>query len=385
VEQRQHLIRVSVITFLNYIVSGALTLLIPLLLLNRNMNVAEIGMVLSILPLVFLIARLFFAAVADYVGWSHIFLLVNWPSTAASIIIYYFANSVPIFFGGKILEGLRESSYWAVIRTAIYQLSPQKAGKEAIKNNAIIWLATAAGGAFAGLSIAYIGFSTSLAILAFISLAIGIPAIMLWKSSTKTPIPKDQKIFSSLNPKGRTRLFWIGSITLMFGSLSVYPLISLLLPVFMSQQLGYDYVSIGLLFLLYNLVSAIATFFSIKRPLNLGRAISLTLLSVVASAFLVYSNYAFVMGILTIAFVRGYGIGFFEYTIVKVTRNSKNICVDIGFIHVPQRIAEFASVLTAGFLAQIFGYLPVFITLGSFFGFYSLLALYVINKKVPDN
>jgi hypothetical protein len=171
----------------------------------------------------------------------------------------------------------------------------------------------------------------------------------------------------------------------MFGSLSVYPLISLLLPVFMSQELGYDYVSIGLLFLLYNLVSAIATFFSLKRPLNLGRAIALTLLSIVASAFLVYSNYAFVLGILTIAFVRGYGIGFFEYTIVKVTRNSKNICVDIGFIHLPQRIAEFASVLTAGFLAQIFGYLPVFITLGSFFGFYSLLALYVINKKVSDN
>ena len=379
------MIRISVITFLNYTVSGALTLLIPLLLLNRNMSITEIGMVLSILPLVFLIARLFFAAVADYVGWSHIFLLVNWPSTVTSIIIYYFANSIPIFFGGKILEGLRESSYWAVIRTAIYQLSPQKAGKEATKNNAIIWLATAAGGAFAGLSITYIGFSTSLAVLALISLAIGIPAIMLWKNSAKTSILKDQKIFAPLNPKGRTRLFWIGSITLMFGSLSVYPLVSLLLPVFMSQQLGHDYISIGLLFLLYNIVSAIATFFSLKRPLSLGRAIALTSLSIVASTFLVYSDYAFVMGLIALAFVRGYGIGFFEYTIVKVTRNSKNICVDIGFIHVPQRIAEFASVLTAGFLAQILGYLPVFIAIGSFFGVYSLLALYVINKKVPDN
>jgi len=349
------------------------------------MSIAEIGMVLSILPLVFLIARLFFAAVADYVGWSHIFLLVNWPSTVASIIIYYFANSIPIFFGGKILEGLRESSYWAVIRTAIYQLSPQKAGKEATKNNAIIWLATAAGGAFAGLSIAYIGFSTSLAVLALISLAIGIPAIMLRKNSAKTSLPKDRKIFAPLNPKGRTRLFWIGSITLMFGSLSVYPLVSLLLPVFMSQQLGYDYVSIGLLFLLYNIVSAIATFFSLKRPLSLGRAIALTSLSIVASTFLVYSNYAFIIGLIALAFVRGYGIGFFEYTIVKVTRNSKNICVDIGFIHVPQRIAEFASVLTAGFLAQILGYLPVFIATGSFFGFYSLLALYVINKKASNN
>jgi len=377
------LIRVNAISFLNYLVSGAITLLIPLLLLERNMNLTEIGIVLSILPLVFLFARLVLAAIADYVGWSHIFLLVNWPSTVVSIVIYFFASSVPIFLFGKIAEGLRESSYWAVIRTAIYQLAPQKAGKEATKNNAIIWLATAGGGAFAGLSIFYIGFSVSLVMLALISLGISVPALMLWKSSTKTPIPKTENPFTSLNPKGRTRLFWIGSITLMFGSLSVYPLVSLLLPVFMSQQLGYDYITIGLLFLLYNSVSAVATFFSLKKPVSLRRAIVLISLSIVASAFLAYTNYIFLIALLALAFVRGYGIGFFEYTIVKVTKNSKNICVDIGFIHVPQRIAEFASVLTAGFLAQTFGYLPVFIAIGSFFGFYALLALYVINKKNP--
>lgn len=379
------MIRVNAISFLNYLVSGAITLLIPLLLLERNMNLTEIGIVLSILPLVFLFARLVLAAIADYVGWSHIFLLVNWPSTVVSIVIYFFASSVPIFLFGKIAEGLRESSYWAVIRTAIYQLAPQNAGKEATKNNAIIWLATAGGGAFAGLSIFYIGFSVSLVMLALISLGISVPALMLWKSSTKTPIPKTENPFTSLNPKGRTRLFWIGSITLMFGSLSVYPLVSLLLPVFMSQQLGYDYITIGLLFLLYNSVSAVATFFSLKKPVSLRRAIVLISLSIVASALLAYTNYIFLIALLALAFVRGYGIGFFEYTIVKVTKNSKNICVDIGFIHVPQRIAEFASVLTAGFLAQTFGYLPVFIAIGSFFGFYALLALYVINKKIPEN
>lgn len=379
------MIRVNAISFLNYLVSGAITLLIPLLLLQRNMNLTEIGIILSVLPLVFLFARLIFAAVADYLGWSHIFLLVNWPSTVGSIIIYYFAASIPVFLVGKIAEGLRESSYWAVIRTSIYQLAPQKAGKEATKNNAIIWLATAAGGAFAGLSIFYIGFSVSLVILALISLGIGVPALMLWKSSTKIPIPKTENPFASLNPKGRTRLFWIGSIALMFGSLSVYPLVSLLLPVFMIQQLGYDYITIGLMFLLYNSVSALATFFSLKRPLSLMRAIILTSLSIIASALLIYTNYIFVIALLSLAFVRGYGIGYFEYTIIKVTKNSKNICVDIGFIHVPQRIAEFVSVLIAGFVAQTFGYFPVFIALGSFFGFYSLLALYVINKSVSNN
>ena len=66
--------RVNAITLLNYLVSGSLTLLIPLLLLERGFNIAQIGIVLSLLPIVFLIARLIFAAVADYIGWSHLFV-----------------------------------------------------------------------------------------------------------------------------------------------------------------------------------------------------------------------------------------------------------------------------------------------------------------------
>ena len=61
--------RVNAITFLNNFVAGALTLLIPLLLLAQHVNLAEIGMVLSVLPIVFLVARLLFAAVADQIGW----------------------------------------------------------------------------------------------------------------------------------------------------------------------------------------------------------------------------------------------------------------------------------------------------------------------------
>ena len=147
--------RVNAITFLNYFVSGALTLLIPLLLLAKHVNVAEIGLVLSILPLVFLVARLFFSAIADYVGWSHVFVLINWPSAFFSTLIYYFSSTWPFFALGKTVEALRESSYWAVSRTAIYHLSPHRAGHEATKMNAIIWLGMALGGAAAGLGIDY--------------------------------------------------------------------------------------------------------------------------------------------------------------------------------------------------------------------------------------
>jgi hypothetical protein len=139
--------------------------------------------------------------------------------------------------------------------------------------------------------------------------------------------------------------------------------------------------------LLYNTVAAIATFLSLKKPLLWEHAVILTVLSLVASSFLAVAGYVFIVSLLVLGFVRGYGIGFFELTVIKVAKDSKNVSVDIGLLHVPARIAEFASVLTAGFLALNIGYTPVFIAIGSFFGFYAFLSLYILRlrEKTPTN
>lgn len=372
--------RVNAITFLNYFVSGALTLLIPLLLLAKHVGVAEIGLVLSILPLVFLVARLFFSAIADYVGWSHVFVLINWPSAFFSTLIYYFSSTWPFFALGKTVEALRESSYWAVSRTAIYHLSPHRAGHEATKMNAIIWLGMALGGAAAGLGIDYLGFSASLEVLALVALAIGVPAVMLWRSSTKIPMPKSERFLNPLNPRGRSKLFWVASVALMFNSLATYPLVSLLLPVFMSEKLGYSYITIGILFMLYYAISAAATWLSVEKTLDVKRAAVLTVISVMASVFLASSGLIFPAALLILAFVRGYGVGFFEHTVLKVAKDSKNVSLDIGMLHAPMRLAEFSSLVAGGFVAQTLGYAPVFIAAGAFFGVHVFLALYVLKS-----
>jgi len=45
------------------------------------------------------------------------------------------------------------------------------------------------------------------------------------------------------------------------------------------------------------------------------------------------------------------------------------------------RLAEFSSVLLAGFVAQSFGYTSVFIASGIFFTVFSVLSLYTLRKK----
>ncbi|UCF45323.1 MAG: MFS transporter, partial [Candidatus Bathyarchaeota archaeon] len=132
-----HMKRILAITFLNFFISGGLTLAIPLLLLERNVNLVEIGLVISILPIVFLVARLLMALVADLRGWNRFYLLLNCPASLLSTFIYFVASSTPMFLFGKIAEAVKESSYWAVNRTAIFSLSPKREEKEATRNTAV--------------------------------------------------------------------------------------------------------------------------------------------------------------------------------------------------------------------------------------------------------
>jgi MFS family permease len=376
--------RVNAITFLNNFVAGALTLLIPLLLLAQHVNLAEIGVVLSVLPLVFLVARLLLAAVADQIGWSHIFLLVNWPATLVSTIIYYVAASLPAFLAGKVVEGLRESSYWAVNRTAIFHLSPKREAREATKNNAIIWLATAVGSATAGLGIAYVGFSSTTLLLIIASAMIGVPAALLWKTGKKTAKQEPRNILKMLDPRGKSLIFWWVSVALMFYSFSTYPAVTLLLPVFMNQQMDYSYLLIGALFMLYNIIASVTTFLTLKAQLNLKRAVIQSAIALLASIFLAGSGLFFPALLFALAFVRGFSIAFFEHSVAKATVNSRNVSVDIGWIHVPMRLAEFSSVLIAGFVVQAVGYAPVFAATGVSFAVFSFISLRQLGKGSSD-
>lgn len=366
--------RINAISFLNNFISGALTLLIPLLLLDKNVDLAAIGLVLSVLPLVFLVTRLFLAAIADRIGWSYIFLLVNWPANVFSTLIYYAASSLPVFLVGKVVEGLRDSSYWAVTRTAIFHLSPNREGREATRNTAVIWLATAIGSAAAGIGIAYLGFSPTLLFLMMTSLTIGLPAALLWKVG-KSRRQKDRGIRGMLSPRGKGRAYWFVSVALMFNSLATYPLVTLLLPAFMSQEMGYSYVLIGVLFMLYNLIASVTTFLTLKRPLTVKRAVLQSTIAMAASTSLAFAGMFFPAVFFALAFVRGFSAAFFEHSVAKIASGSRNVSVDIGWLHVPMRLAEFSSVLTAGFVAQALGYAPVFAASGIFFAVFSFMSL----------
>jgi hypothetical protein len=373
--------RIFAISFLNFFISGGLTLAIPLLLLERNVDLVEIGLVISILPLVFMVARLFVALVADLKGWNRVYILLNWPSSLLATFIYFVANSTPIFLIGKIAEAMKESSYWAVNRTTIFSLSPKREEKEATRNTAVLFLSTAIGSAVAGLSISYFGFSTTLAILMVAAGVVGVPAALLWKARKQNFELKPARMKSLINLRSYGRKFWFVSITLLFFGLAYYPLLNLLLPVFMAEELGYSYFMIGIAYLLFNLIASAIVFFTLRFSLGTKRVILQSAIAFCASFLLVFSNSYFLGLFLALAVAEGLAMGFFESIIAKATKNKQSVSVDIGLLHVPYRFAEFASLLYAGFIAQTIGYFPVFASSGIFFVIFSILALSFLRLK----
>jgi hypothetical protein len=373
--------RVLAITFLNFFISGGITLAIPLLLLDRNVDLVEISVVISILPLVFMIARLFVALVADLKGWNRVYTLLNWPSSVLATFIYFVANSTPMFLIGKIAEAMKESSYWAVNRTTIFSLSPKREEKEATRNTAVLFLSTAIGSAAAGLSISFFGFSTTLAILIVAAGIIGVPATMLWKTRKQNFKPKSAGVKNLIDLRSYGRKFWFVSITLLFFGLAYYPLLNLLIPVFMAEQLGYSYFMIGIAYLLFNIIASVIIFGTLRFSLGIKRVILQSIIAICASFFLAFSNYYFLGLFLALAVAEGLGMGFFESVIAKATKTKQSVSVDIGLLHVPYRFAEFASLLYAGFIAQTVGYFPVFASSGIFFTVFSLLAFYVLRNR----
>ena len=84
--------RVLAISFITNFISSGIGIAVPLALLNRGVSLVEVGAILSIMPAVFLVVRVIFAAIADQIGWSPIFLVNTISMTTATIIYIVLQN-----------------------------------------------------------------------------------------------------------------------------------------------------------------------------------------------------------------------------------------------------------------------------------------------------
>jgi len=131
----------------------------------------------------------------------------------------------------------------------------------------------------------------------------------------------------------------------------------------------------------YNMMASFAAFATLKISLGARRVVIQSLIALVAGFLLANLGSYFLALLLALALAHGFGIGFYESIIAKATKNRLTVSFDIGLLIIPQRLAEFASVLFAGFVVQSLGYMSVFTASGIFFTVFSVFSLYILKTR----
>ena len=101
--------RIFSLNFFDSFINGAVTVAIPLLMLEKGIDLGTIGLVFAFAPLAKLAVRIGSAAAADAVG-ERLFYVLNAASNLVQSLCYLFFQTPAGFAAGKTLDGRRTRS-----------------------------------------------------------------------------------------------------------------------------------------------------------------------------------------------------------------------------------------------------------------------------------
>ena len=107
-----------------YIVAS-LALMVPLYFVDIGIDIAEIGFIISLVPLAFVVMRLLFAGIADQVGTKTVEILES-VAMIGAIVIYTLSRSAMAFAFAEFTEGVRDAGFWATVRTDVADANHKK-------------------------------------------------------------------------------------------------------------------------------------------------------------------------------------------------------------------------------------------------------------------
>ena len=368
------------INFLYSFIIAASATLLPLYLLERNVSVESIGFVMAATPITFLIFRLIFASLGDHIGNRPIFY-ANAVSQTIAIAIYWIATTPLMFAVGRLMDGVRNSAFWAVNRAEIFKTSDSaKVEKNSIKLMGIRSVGDAAGRIAIGLVVMYISFQNAY-------FGLGVIGLGLFYLASKVPHEghSGKKLmdgFAERIMKPRKRDFWLASVPLMFFGAIDYALFVFILPVYMNGVLKMDYFAVGSAMAWISTLFAAAVFLATTKHVKMRLNLLLTLaLGALPLAMIFFADQlAFIVLISLFAIGWGMGNASYERIFVWATGKGKHVSTEGGVLMIPQRIAEVIFVAGAGAIAGAFGFEMVFILSSAITIIYVVIGLKFAKK-----
>lgn len=344
-----------IIQVINAFVYGAMTIIIPLLMIERGIDIESMGLIFAVLPIIAQTARITFAMISDFVG-RKIFYGLNSVMNIVFMGIYYFATRPLEFLFGKFMEGIRNASLWSVNRAYFMDHSYQKKNI-LIKMRGLGSIFTAFGTIAAGLLISLLFYENTILVCIIISIFV-IPQVFRLKDKMRRKV-SILSIIRSFDIRGRKRIFrnfiFIFIVTgLGWGLIAGY-----IFPLFL-RLLGYSEQSIGLILGARTLCAGLITYFFASRVPGKRLVLFGGLFFAVTVGLLSFATESTALAIMVIGgLADGLLSAAFEYIFVKVV-NHNSSAGDIAMLMFGLHMGMSASLAASGFIISSVGFSSMF-------------------------
>jgi MFS family permease len=359
-------------------VAAALAVMIPLYLVDIDMDVMSIGLIISIIPLGYMLMRLLFASIVDQVGTKSV-EVVESLATIVAIAIYALSESAQMFAVAQFSEGVREAGFWATARTDIIL----NKGKEKMERAFAYLLgfrlfADGMGRVAIGIIIIYLSFQTSLALLFMISIIMLVIMLTINKNPYKG-FPVESVVIKRIFHK-RSRHFWYHSLGIGLQQVIPAVLLAFLLPLYLYSHLGFDYQTTGALLAVFSLLTGAANLLLVKYGVSTSAILFIVLMMVPALVLAPYAGDAVLAPIIVMALGSGAGNILSERMVANEVEKRKDKATEISTLQFPFMVGQFIFIALGGAVIAAWGFMPVFI-LCAFITLYFVVYAQHIFKK----
>ncbi len=363
------------IQVLNSFVSGVLGVVLPLMMKERNIDIAIIGLVFASLPLIFQLGRMFFATVSDFWG-RKLFFVLNGFLGVISSLIYYLVQTALGFLFGKVVEGTKDGSLWAVNRALLLEKSERK-WRILVHLRTTVYVSYAVGSLLAGFFVVWFFYEGTLMLCALVG-AFVVPAALVLVGGRKKRLSvgkalhlldfrRKKKIFKTF-----LILFFVMGLSFGFRSDFVFPL-------FLDEN-GFDAETIGVVLGLQTLLAGLFSYLFARR-VEIKRLILISGLLYTAILILLGFSSSVFAGILTVSYgiIEGLlSIG--QEGILSRITSKESYGTDIGLQMMGLHSGRTLSLAMSGFLIEMWGFLVPFMMSGLIFALFYVGSFFILKE-----
>ena len=368
--------RLTAINFINQFFWAMIVVTLPLYLIEKDINVEEIGLILSIIPIAMIVLRTLLSMIADIIG-TKLFFVIAAVMQMLTSAAYMFAVAPMQFALGKLFEGGSYSFFWAVDRTAIFKTAKNK-GVEAAKMTSVRMVGAALGLVLGGLIAREFSFEAVYHLLVFL----GAVSFVLAITRHNTEGQKE-RILETLDLKNKGPLYWKASLAMASALAFISLFFSFLLPVFMDLSLHLDYATIGFYSMFFFAGLGTGSYFATKKGLDEKKLYFLQLLTLPVIVILPYTGIYFPLFLLVAGLGSGVVFGMYEELIAETTVREKNVSTSVALLHIPGRFVEFVLLAASGFIFMYLGSEALFILCAVLLCIFIVLTKQLLAKLGP--